>query len=304
MRAPMLVIALLVATAAAFVVSERLKLTPSPILDTQVDRSFSPTCSCPTAIARLSFRLRKADRLTIAVVKADSVVRNLVRSRRFGPGVVGSAWNGREDGGRLAPDGSYLIRVHLAHARRTIVLPNPITLDTRAPRAELVAIRPRRFSPDGDHRADRVEISYRFDEVARPYLLIDGRVRVIGRFAYRSGQLTWYGKVGSTVFPAGRYRISVAGRDLAGNLSAPAPAKTVEIRFIALARHTISAAPGRCLEVSVSTDALRFHWRFAGRSGTALARRPLALRAPTRLGRYRLTVSERGHSAQALITIR
>ena len=55
-----LVAALLVATALAFVYTEKLKLTLSPILGTKVDKVLSPVCDCETAAAAISFRLRRA----------------------------------------------------------------------------------------------------------------------------------------------------------------------------------------------------------------------------------------------------
>ena len=42
----------------AFVYTEKLKLTPSPILGTRVDKVFSPVCECETDTATISFRLR------------------------------------------------------------------------------------------------------------------------------------------------------------------------------------------------------------------------------------------------------
>ena len=42
---------LLAATAAAFAITERLKLTPSPILGTRVSKTFSPICRCATGSA-------------------------------------------------------------------------------------------------------------------------------------------------------------------------------------------------------------------------------------------------------------
>ena len=58
-----LVAALLVATALAFVYTEKLKLTLSPILGTKVDKVLSPVCDCETSAAAISFRLRKGDRI-------------------------------------------------------------------------------------------------------------------------------------------------------------------------------------------------------------------------------------------------
>ena len=64
-----LVAALLAATALAFVYTESLKLTPSPILGTRVlPKVISPVCDCPTDSAVISFRLREADVLDIDLI--------------------------------------------------------------------------------------------------------------------------------------------------------------------------------------------------------------------------------------------
>src|SRR5438477_12199752 len=64
----LLVVALLGATAAAFAVTEGLKLEPSPVRSTDVDKVFSPVCDCLSRVAHIRFRLRKTDRLTLAIV--------------------------------------------------------------------------------------------------------------------------------------------------------------------------------------------------------------------------------------------
>jgi hypothetical protein len=160
-----LVAALLVATAVAFVYTEKLKLTPSPILGTRVDKVFSPVCDCETDTATISFRLRKRDRLTVDLIdgQGDSV-RTLLRDTLTPRGRVTMYWNGRDESGRVVPEGAYRPRVHLAAERRTIVMPNPIEVDVTPPVVALVSLAPRVFSPDGDGRADKVVARYRVDE--------------------------------------------------------------------------------------------------------------------------------------------
>ena len=55
-----LLFVLLGATAAAFVITERLKLQPSPITHVFVTKVFSPTFECDTDLAVVGFRLRNA----------------------------------------------------------------------------------------------------------------------------------------------------------------------------------------------------------------------------------------------------
>ena len=67
----MLVLALLVATTAAFALTEALKLERSPVTAPRFDKLFSPTCACETSTERLALRLREPS--TIDAVIVDDV---------------------------------------------------------------------------------------------------------------------------------------------------------------------------------------------------------------------------------------
>src|SRR5262249_33060736 len=164
-----LVAALLVATAAAFAYTERLKLTPTPIKGTRVaPKLFSPVCECETGTTRIAFRLRKHDRVTVSILdRGGEVARTLVTGRPQRAGLVVVYWDGRDDLGRVVSQGTYKPRVKLALNRRTIVLPNPIRIDTTAPSVKSVEVSPRLFSPDGDGRAAHFTVSYRVDKPAQ-----------------------------------------------------------------------------------------------------------------------------------------
>ena len=84
----MLVVALLAATAAAFALTQGLKLQKSPIFGTRVQPVFSPVCDCPKQTARIAFKLRKADRLDISIVDGGEVVRTIERGKRYPKGPV------------------------------------------------------------------------------------------------------------------------------------------------------------------------------------------------------------------------
>ncbi len=300
-----LVAALLVATAAAFAYTERLKLTPSPILGTRVDRKvFSPVCRCETDTATISFRLRQRDRLTVELVdRRGAGVRTLVRDRLTPRGRVTFYWDGRDDAGRVVPEGSYRPRVHLAGERRTILMPNPIRVDVTPPLVQLLSLEPRVFSPDGDGRADRVVARYRVDEPSYVSLYVDGEQRVRKRGQQKSGRIEWYGLLDGQPEAAGVYRVSLGARDVAGNLGRRTRELPVVIRYVALGRRRIVAAAGGRFAVLVLSDAARVSWRLGGRSGFA---RPgtLKLRAPLRPGRYTLTVSANGFDARAAVVVR
>lgn len=210
----LMLLGLLVATAAAFAITENLKLTRSPILGTQVSKLFSPVCHCATASASIAFRLRRRGDVEVDVVDATGAhVRRLVR-QRLGPGFASFRWSGHSDSGQRSKDGAYRIRVRLFTEHRTIELPNVIRLITVAPSV-------RTFSSDRPtlKPGKRLRLSYRFSAGAHPLLLVDGRTAVYGRFAHRAGTLDWYGKIGGLSVAAGRHTLALEARDDAGNTS-------------------------------------------------------------------------------------
>ncbi len=163
----LLVVALLGGTAAAFAVTQGLKIEPSPILAPRIDKVFSPVCDCDSRVAGIQFKLRKPDRVRLQIVDGDgNVVRTLVPGRRLRRGTVTYTWNGRDDQGRFVGEGVYKPRVHLADQHRTIDLPNDMRVDTTAPQIALVSVAPRALSPDGDGRGDRVVVAYTTSEPA------------------------------------------------------------------------------------------------------------------------------------------
>jgi hypothetical protein len=299
-----LLLALLAASAVAFAVTEGLKLEPSPVRSVYVDKLFSPTCECDTNQAYVRFQLRKRDRLTLAIVNGDgTVVRTLIGPRTVAKGRIDAYWDGRNDGGAVVRDGLYRPRLHLDRAHKTIVLPNPIRVDSTPPTVTLVRLGPGFFSPDGDGRNDKVTAVYRANEPVRPMLFVNGHRRVAGKFAGTHDRVRWYGIVDGRPLRAGAYRITLAGRDLAGNLSNATDSRWVKIRYVAFSRVAVRTVVGARFRVRVVSDAAVLRWRFAGRTGRTRPG-PLVLRAPAQHGRYRLFVDERGHGASLPVVVR
>jgi hypothetical protein len=300
----LIVLALLGATAAAFAVTERLKLERSPITRTRVDRVFSPVCECARDVAVISFVLRKADGVTVQLLDSDGRrVRTLVRDREEQRGRVSYTWDGRNDADRIVEDGVYRPRVLLEEHGRTIVLPNPMRVDTKAPRIRLLRVFPRVFSPDGDGRRDRIVARYEIDDPARAMMLVDGRRRVLSKFRETEGQLVWFGRVdGRSVRPR-TYEIRLRAFDRAGNRSSTRRVVPVDVRYVELARDRIEVVAGRRFSVGVDTDARSYRWIFAGRRGIA-RRQKLVLRAPETPGEYRVyvTVRSRADSSSVVVT--
>ncbi len=290
------------ATGVAFLHTESLKLETSPIRQTQVTKLFSPVCRCDTSKAQIAFRLENPDVVSVTIVdRSGTDVRRLVIDEG-GSGRLVFLWNGKDDRRRLVPDGIYRARVRLDLVEKTFDLPNPIRVDTKRPQPKVVSVQPRVFSPDGDRRADRISLRYTVDEPARAMMYVDGVRRVVGASRQPSGELRWFGTVGAKPLPAGRYRLTIAAVDLAGNRSLTVPAGDVTIRYIRLGSALIQARPGGPVSVRVDTDAARVTWRLGARSGVGKV--PVfRFRAPTSPGRYFLVVSAQGHQVGATVVV-
>ncbi|WP_411277054.1 FlgD immunoglobulin-like domain containing protein [Gaiella sp.] len=297
--------ALLAATALAFLYTESLKLTPSPILGTRVlPKVISPVCNCPTDSAVIAFRLREADVVGVEIIDGDGdVVRNLALRESVPRGAVSYVWNGRTDLGTTLPEGSYRPRVRLRRQHRTIVLPNPIRVDTTPPVVRMTRLVPRVFSPDGDARRDRVVVGYRVDEPSRISLYVDGKRVVVKKGRKTEGTIDWFGRSDGEPLPQDIYTLRLGAVDVAGNEGGPTRSKPVVIRYVALGRTSVATTPGGRVAVLVLSDAARVTWKLGARTGVA---RPgtLRLRAPLQPGRFTLTVTANGRSARAAVLVR
>src|SRR5205085_1310867 len=82
--------------AAAFAVTERLKLTKSPLMPgTKVSKVFSPTCSCARGRANIRIKLRRADVLTVTMLDArKQPVRTLIEGVDARRGLNLFHWDG------------------------------------------------------------------------------------------------------------------------------------------------------------------------------------------------------------------
>jgi len=305
---------LLVATAAAFAITEHLKLEKSPIYGVQVSNGqqsgrraqpavFSPVCNCPTSRATVRLRLRHTGHVTVTIVDSDH---NKVAT--IAPDVVVQArepktfaWNGRTATGALAPDGVYYPWIQLP--RRTFKFINKITLDTKPPRvlsAAGVRQKPVLFAG----RGQSVAIRYDFSEEAHPVVYLGDRRITVGRHTRPSGKVKWAGKVDGRPLPAGKYVLSIGALDPAGNETPAAKRKdvTVELRYVELTPAVTTVRAGRPFKVHVETAARRYTWRLGQRHGERRGR-TLRLRAPTTPGTYRLVVTVNGHATTAAVRV-
>jgi hypothetical protein len=274
-----LLFVLIGATAGAFVLTEGLKLEPSPITKVFVTKVFSPTCECDTNFGVVGFRLRTADRMTIAIVdRNDRLVRTIVGPLNRGKGQVVATWDGRDDEGVVVPDGTYRVRVHLRH--RTILMPNRIRVDTTGPTLRLLHVQPRVLNP-----GTVLRVRYRVNEPARVSVFLNGRRVLLGR----STKLEWKVEWRAQGAP-GKYRLTAVARDASGNLSGATRAVAI-LMPLRVTTPSVRARPGSRFEVRLVTDGRAYFWRLGGRGAFASAR-TLVLRAPRRPGRYTLVVRQ------------
>ena len=295
-------VALLAATAGAFALTQGAKTELIPIYKTHVDKVFSPDCGCTTSVAKIDFRLRKKDRLTVWLEHDGRRVRTLVPGRTYPRGWVRLEFDGIGDSGLTLPQGDYRPVVHLAREHRTIELPNTIVLDTTP---AVVHVRHRIYthiSPDGDGRNDSFKIHYSVSEPAHGILLVDHRQVA---FSYRKplkGVLVWNGKIDGRLARPGNHVLEISAQDVAGNRTKPFPFAVVTVRYVALGRTRILARPRGRFAVLVLADALRVDWLFNRGRGSAQPG-TLRLRAPAKTGVYRLYVTAGAHAAKALVVV-
>ncbi len=143
--------ALLLACLAAFVITQRLKHTPTAVQSFKLTPIFAPTPAGRHKVEKISFKLANAEPVTVTILDADErAVATLVRDRPVARYKQFSLrWNGREgsayiktvalgpDGttivtpvntGAPAPAGEYHVRVYLHEQRRAVLSPTGFTL--------------------------------------------------------------------------------------------------------------------------------------------------------------------------------
>jgi hypothetical protein len=142
---------LVLACFAAFFLTQRLKHTPTAVQLFKLTPRFSPSASGRLKQERISFKLAKADAVTVTIIDArGNVVATLVRDHRLARYKQFSLrWNGRRGAaqgyvvipgphggtsllartdGRLAPPGDYRVRVSLREQDRSLLSPRSFTL--------------------------------------------------------------------------------------------------------------------------------------------------------------------------------
>lgn len=284
-----IVFALLVcATFAAFFAAQELKSKPPRVQHLQVTGFFSPNRDGRFDRARASFVLQRSDAVTATVVDhAGDDVRVLLSDRRLAAGRrMRLVWDGRLADRRLAPDGTYRIRLNLRHQGRAVLLPRNIVKDTRPPQVLVTSIGPQRDTvprpellPRADGRRARVsfqapdrhkEVLVFRTDVSPPRPVFDEPVKL----ADDAKRWTWDATAGGRRVAAGTYLVVVRARDLAGNVgsSTPVPPRLafgrtlpgrggITVRYLTAQTAAEPIGAGQRAAVAVASVDKRFRWR-------------------------------------------
>ncbi len=302
---------LVVATFAAFFITQRLKREPGVLGQVRATPFFSPNQDGRFDRARIGFLLKEPDDVTVTVEDHDGQpVRRLARNEPLDAYTqLRLAWDGRDDDGAKAPDGTYRVRVGLRRQGRSVVLPRNIDLDTTPPKPKVLSIGPERST------LPRPELlPNREGDPARVRLFLPGRrgrvlvyrtdvspAREVLAQSVANGTTTWEwdGTVDGRNVAQGTYLVAAETRDRAGNIGT-SPAKLppkpaygeelggrggISIRYLNAQPPTVPVESASRAEFGVIAGGERYTWqirrvgqpRRANGSGT----RPLVrVRAP------------------------
>ncbi|HEY1715319.1 MAG TPA: FlgD immunoglobulin-like domain containing protein [Solirubrobacteraceae bacterium] len=246
-RAPVAAfVALVIATVAAFFVTQHLKVTtplvqgrPAPFPHT-INPVYGGSCPHRNGKGKvklvsykrmiISFYLQnRSDEVSVYIVDRDrDVVRQIANNvfmRAHPPKRHYFTWNGRLADGSIAPAGTYYVKVSLFHEARSLVISNstaalPVTVETTRPHVRVTGVTPATITSGTSAPAT---IRYTGTGSLRPRILIyrvrAGRaLRLVKSYnaTSRSGRSLWDGTLtGGRPAPRGRYVVGVRVTDLA-----------------------------------------------------------------------------------------
>lgn len=327
--------ALIAATVAAFFITQHLKVTtpliagaprPSPEV---IDPLGGTACGGVNhRVMKISFYLlHRSDVVDVYVVdQSGNIVSTLATNRHMRRGIRNPdgefVWNGFEDSGRIAPDGTYYIRVALIHQGRTVTIsgptgPEPVKVKTVPPAPRVVSVTPKLIPQRGqrfvtiryagnEDRGGTIQI-YRTD--------LPGQPRLVKSFLtpWHGQTARWDGLIRGRPAPAGVYLVGLDVTDAACNTGhfptalPPVPGSTpgagVTVRYLAAQPPLDPVRAGSSAAVYVDSRQRPYRWALSalgarkplasGRADSFLVRVPLPR---SRAGLYELSLSSSGNS--------
>ncbi|HEU4976348.1 MAG TPA: N,N-dimethylformamidase beta subunit family domain-containing protein [Baekduia sp.] len=284
---------LVLATFAAFFVAQRVKRAPSVLEDLQIGtgvpgRLFSPNGDGRHDRARIAFAVKRSDHVTVSVLAdGGDAVRTLVDDRRVAAhrpvAPHGIAWDGRDDDGRLVPDGRYRLRIVLRDQGRSVVPLRTIVKDTRPPQPRVTAIGPQRprlpeLLPEPGGAVVHLTPALAGGRM-HVFRTAPGQPREVRTDPLPAGATTWRwsGRDGDgrRVLP-GTYLVVPEWRDAAGNVGTgvplgrdglpvlghgPLPGRGgVTVRYLAVQAPVAPARPRRRVQLAVDARRKPYRW--------------------------------------------
>ena len=299
---------LVVATFGAFFLAQRLKNSPPVVGEIHVFPFFSPNGDGRFDKARLTFKPKETDDITVAVLDSSGdEVRQLLSSRHVHAGeLVRLLWDGLTDDGRRAPDGRYRYRITLRHQGRSVKLASSVRLDTTPPRPRVTSVGPFKVpgpeilpQPDGGDAVVHLQApGYR--PVIRLFKTGPGAMRkVLEDDMLQDGatEWRWNGTVNGRPVSPGTYVATIETRDKAGNrgLSPPLdrhglPVATyggklpghggITVRYLGVLPPYLPTTTGDELDVAVDARGQPWRWslRRVGTNQSTPSRRKTSAR--------------------------
>ena len=287
---------LVAATIAAFFLTQHLKVTTPLLAGTPrpVPGVIDPLHGVPCMQGRnsgsttISFYLQhRADTVDVFVVSdaTGEIVRTVATNRHMRKGVRNPDgvfhWDGRQDNGSVAPDGSYYFRVALIHQNRTIDLSTvPVKVKTGPPRPVVTRVTPSLIP--GTHGTS-VTIHYAGNEnrggTVRIYRTDLPGAPLVKSFLtpWNGHTAIWDGKINRRPAPPGTYLVGLDVSDAAcdtGHFPAhvpPAPETSpnagVTVSYLAAQAPLDPIPAGSDADVQVRSPGLAYHWALS-RGGT------------------------------------
>jgi len=288
-------VALVLATIAAFFVTQHLKVT-TPLLagaPSPFPGAINPVSgrTCPEPGGRLVnhrtmkvsfYLLHRSDDVDVYIVDGNgTIVRTLAIGRHLGiknrqQGTF--FWGGHEDDGTLAPDGKYYVRVALVHQGRTVEIsnsagPEPVIVITHPPRPVVTSVTPELIPRNGASVTIRFRAPGRRSGNVLVYRTdLPGGPRLLKSFGVsrRSAGALWDGRIGGRPAPRGVYLIGFQATDAACNVGRfpaampPAPGSTphagVTVRYLAAQPPLAPVAAGSSALVYVDSRRQPYRW--------------------------------------------